>query len=515
VDADASVVTEDRVVTKDSISRGMLLFFLALIVRLSFLPLTGNNGTDAWARYMLAESWLEHPTQLPSAVWLPLHFWLLGSALWVWNSEFSARLLTALLGAATVLPYWGAFRKIFGLRIAFWSAVTFALFGFHVGYSVTTSSEAPTIFFLALGFYGWVRFYSENRWAWALLSGVSFSAASLCRFEVWLYLPVLALALFFCSGTAVNWPPPRSWVHLTEFSLAAAPGSVGWLIYSWMKWREPLHAADQSAWLSAHFNIHQPLLNRLIAVPGALFVTLSPLILLLVFIGFLGLLDHPEPLVIVPAVLAVLLSGTNFILSLTKNSTMARYTLMYSWLLIPYAFYGLQGLSRRWPWFQTRRTFAGVLSFFLLWQAGIVAGAYYAPPRIADKLSSVSVTLPLDVELRDLIHWLDVHRSPQDALIFDDFNYDAANIIRYTRIPRSDYFEVPYQEDPVIVRTQLCDFIVTRRPRFLVYSPNGLLRHIWPIENPSSILKNSSIALRRQWREGDWEVYVATYQDRP
>jgi 4-amino-4-deoxy-L-arabinose transferase-like glycosyltransferase len=406
-------------------------------------------------------------------------------------------------------------RRIFDPKVALWSAVSFALFGFHVAYSVTTSSEGPTIFFLMLGLYAWMRFYFENGWRWLVLSGAWFSAASLCRVEVWLYLPVLAIGLLVLSGGAIAQPTSRSWLRLTVFTLAAAPGAAGWLIYSWLKWGEPLHAANRSAWLSAHFNIHQSLLNRLVAVPGALFVTLSPPVLLLALLGLLRIRDAAEPLVMVPAVLALVLGGTNFILAITKNSTMARYTLMYSWLLIPYAFYELRALSSRWPWVSSRATFAGLLMFFLLWQAGIVAGAYYGPAKLADKLSSVSPTLPLSVELRHLVRWLVAHRAPDEAVIFDDFNYEASDVIRFARIPSSEYFQVPYQVDPATVQEELRDFVVNRRPRFLVYSPSGLLRGIWSIDRPGRILDDSSIALSREWQEGNWQVYRISYEGDP
>ena len=493
-----------------AVTTGLWLFFLALVVRLAFLPIANNNGTDAWARYLIARSWLEHPTQLPSDVWLPLHFWLLGVALSVWNSEYSARLFTVLFGAATILPYWGALRRIFDSRVAWWSAILFALFGFHVAYSVTTSSEAPTLFFLALGFYAWVRFYLEDTWGWLVVGGIAFSAASLCRVEPWLYLPVLAAALLVSSSRGVAYPTSKSWLRLVGFTLAAAPGAVGWIAYSLLKWGEPFAVASRSSWLSLHLNVHQPLLDRLVAVPGAILVTLSPVVAILALIGICRNRHQDQSLVVVTALLVAVLGGINGLLAVKQNSTMARYTLMYSWLLIPFAFDALQLFPSRWPWLAGRKAFAGVLIFFLVWQGGITAGAYYGPPKIADKLSSVSPTLPLEVESRKLVLWLDAHRSPQDAVIFDDFNYGASDLIRYAHIPASEYFQVPYLADPTRVRTELNNFLVTRHPHFLVYSPSGLLRNIWSAENHP--LDDPNVVLSRQWQQGNWEIYSLSYE---
>jgi 4-amino-4-deoxy-L-arabinose transferase-like glycosyltransferase len=516
MDVEKSAARETRGrADKAFFATALSLFLLALIVRVAFLRAADNNGTDAWARYLIARRWLEHPTDLPSEVWLPLPFWLLGSALWASNSEFSARLLTAFFGATTILPYWGMLRRIFDSRVALWSAVFFALFGFHVAYSVTTSSEAPTIFFLVLGLYAWVRFYFDDGWRWVILSGAAFSAASLCRVEPWLYLPVLAIVLLSLSGGTVGRPTSRSWMRLAGFSLAAAPGVIGWIVYSLIKWGQPFSVANRSAGLSAHFSIQQPLFNRLIAVPGALLITLSPLVIVLILLGLSRIRHHTEVVVMVPAVLVAVLASANVLLAVQENLTMARYTLMYSWLLIPYAFEGLAVFASKWPWLENWRTFAGVLIFFFVWQAGLVAGAYYGPPKIADKLSSVSPTLPLGVELRDLVRWLDKHRSPGDAVIFDHFNYEATDVIRYARVPSSDYFLTPEVLDPPLVHRELRDFIVSRHPRFLVYSPAGLLRGIWSVDNPSQIIDNSNLVLSRQWQEGNWQVYRISYEDHP
>ena len=194
---------------------------------------------------------------------------------------------------------------------------------------------------------------------------------------------------------------------------------------------------------------------------------------------------------------------------------MARYTLMYSWLLIPYAFEGLRVLSSRWPSMESRKAFAGVLIFFLVWQTGIVVGADYGPPQIADKLSSISPTLPLAVELRDLVRWLDGHRSMEDAIIFDHFNYEEVDLVRYTHIPASQYFQVPEVMDRPVVQTELKDFLVMRHPDLVVYSPGGLLRDIWPIENPSRSFDPSNVVLSRQWQEGNWQVYRISYKNDP
>lgn len=176
-----------------------LLFLAALGIRLPFLFVAPNGTTDAWSRYHYAVLWLQHPGSLPRATssdaWLPLHIWLIGGVLWLFKTEMAARVFTAILGALTVVFLWGIVARAFDRRIAWASSLLLALFGFHIALSVTTGSEVPTIFFMAVGTYAWVRYATRKSATWILLSAFTFGAACLCRFEAWLCAPVLGLLL--------------------------------------------------------------------------------------------------------------------------------------------------------------------------------------------------------------------------------------------------------------------------------------------------------------------------------
>jgi len=171
----------------------VFLTVLGLCARLPFLFLTLNASTDAWARYQIALDWLRHPAQVPSQVWLPMHFWLLGAALSFHPSELLARLFTLLLGACSVPLFWALVRRAFDSRVALYSALVFSCFGMHIAYSVTTGSEVPTVFFVVAGLYAWTRYIPEQDWRWGVLSGLMLSAACLCRYEPWVLVIVLIL----------------------------------------------------------------------------------------------------------------------------------------------------------------------------------------------------------------------------------------------------------------------------------------------------------------------------------
>jgi hypothetical protein len=496
--------------------RGSLfsLFLLALVLRLFFVYFGQNNGGDAWGRYQLSQKWLAHPGHLPSTVWLPLHFWLLGSALWVWNSEWSARILTAILGALTVLPYWGIVRRLFDEEVAFYSTLLLSLFAFHIGYSATTSAEVPLLFFLTLGIYGWVRFREGSGW-WLLLCGPAFSFASLIKFEAWPFNFVLGgLLLDFSQRWSSLGSNRRAWGQAAKFVLASSAGALGWMFFSLLKWNHLFAFVSESLRIGRGLPpvLRSDLIYRIFSQPGALAITLSPLVAGLIAAGLLGEVVRRRWLQLALAVPALVVGSVWFYLSITGNATMARYTLSYSWLLIPYAVEGLRWLSLKWDWLANRRTFSGLLAFSLFWQVGVVAGAHYGSGVIADKLSSVSPTLPLTLDLRGVTGWLKANVSRGNTVIVDDRNCEGSAIIRYSGIVASQAFLVPCRPDGELDSNELGSFIRNRGPSVLVYSPIGELPKLWRLDAETHVeFGGVQMRLRLLWKSNNYRVYHIEY----
>jgi Dolichyl-phosphate-mannose-protein mannosyltransferase len=550
------------------------LFLVALAVRLAFLLFSPNNGNDAWLRYLNALFWAHHPTQLPpdADIWLPLHFWLLGAMLRLHSSQELARLFTAFLGAVTVMPFWGVVRRAFCPRVALASTIALALFGFHIAYSITTSSEAPTIFFLAIALYGWVRLCSEGTILWGIAGGLALSAASLCRFEPWVAVPVLSVLLLDFSGGWSSLLADRTgWIHLLCFAAPASAGSMTWTIFSWLKWNDPLAVAHHNMLLTATIPVilRHSLPFRLAVVPGSLLMSLDPLILILAAVGLVVVLAHgsramdcfqarhpgsacipslrsgralpaslpgarqvelrpgpPERRRYAPetgasgsslarsiAILGMILAGTDYFNAVVNQTTQARFTLIYSWLLLPFAFEALEWLVARYSARGWHVAYAAVAAFFLFWEGGIIVGAAYAPPAIADRLGVMSPSLPLRRELRNLTTWLRQHVPSSSAVIVDSLDYDAGDISRFAGFRTADVFQVRNNlVNRAMLKRQISQFLELRHPRFLVCAPQGPLCAMWRVDGHEVLdVQPEGIRLRREWKGSRWRVYEISY----
>jgi hypothetical protein len=497
-------------------------FLTALLVRVLSLCVAPNSSTDALSRLQCGLAWVKNPTDLPPctatefSAWLPLHPWLLGATLQLWNSEWSARALTVLLGSLTIFPYWGIVRRAFGRRVALASTICLALFGFHIAFSVTTSVEVPTLFFMISGTYFWLRFRSNGAWKWCIASAAALTAASLCRFEPWVAILILGVLLLDWSRGWVSILADRAaWVRMIGFGSMASSGAIAWTVFSYFKWGDPLELAHRSVRL-----IHAlaPVLRhslpfRLAVVPVSLVTSLSPPITVLAAAGVLQVFRRGEALAKSLAVLGMVLFAANYFNAVAHETTQARYTLMYSWLLVPFAFEGLRWASILWRWADSRKAYAGLVACFLVWQAGIIVAAQYGQDSLADRLGSMSPMLPFHVEIRHVIHWLREHKSDSDAFIFDEFSYESPTIVRYSTIDPSQVFQVrgaAYSQQDLL-NQEVMDFIRLRHPRFLICSPYGPIGGLWSIDDHESLSPIPGITLHLQLKTTHWRIYTINY----
>jgi len=497
------------------------LFLAALAVRLVFLYIAPNNSTDAWSRYLAARLWLQHPGRLPPATafdaWLPMHFWLLGIVLWITKSEIGARIFSVLLGSLSVIFVAGIAARGFDRRVALWSGVLLTFFGFHIEYSVTTSSEALTIFLLVLGVFAWLRYAEQRTWPWLVLSSVAFIAASLCRFEPWLCPPVLGFMLLdFSDGFASAWSNRRALGHAAGFALLASGGALGWLIFSFAKWNDALQLPHRTMWLNLHFQpAHHSAWFRSFTVPASILISLSPFLVTLAVLGVWQVVLRGSQKARALTLLALILFTFNYYSSARYEVTQARYTLLYSWLFLPFSFQGLHWMSSgRWRWAADYRNHLVLVLLFLVWQAGIIVGGRYAPPPFGDQLGALSPTIPLHHEMRELTNLLKAKAPQQSALILDDYNWESPTVFRFANLQISKTFAIVQRDydSPAELRERLDRFVRQMHPTLLVCSPAGPIGKLWSVDHRDVFqLESLGLQLGQVWRGEHWRIYSIVY----
>ena len=456
-------------------------------------------------RYQTALNWSLHPTQIPSLVWLPMHFWLLGLALELSRSEWSARLVSIVFGVLTILPFWGIVSRLFDFRVALYSALSFAVLGIHVGYSVVSSSEASTLFFLVFGVYSWVRYrLSDGQW-WAVLCGLALSTACLCRYEPW--VAVVTIIVLTLPDVDSGRLTDRRWFPRVALFLLASAGAIGWCVFSYREWHDPFFSAHQTILLNQGDINKGGGLYRFVVVPGAIVASLGPLAFLSL-LGIAGTITQPRSLKGSLSVLVAVLLLTHWANSVAHYVTLARYILMYIWLLIPFAFEGMRSSVGRQFFKWSRNGLVILFIVFLFWQLGVTAVGQFGPCSM-DRLGTVSPILPFRCGLRHMIAWIDNHPINGRSIILDNVDYEPSEIVRFAHLEPSAVFIVP--AGPVNLES-LAQFVKQQHPQLLIYTPRGHLGRMLPLpDSGEAVLETTQLDLRlhRLWSAGpaDYRIY--------
>jgi hypothetical protein len=249
-------------------------------------------------------------------------------------------------------------------------------------------------------------------------------------------------------------------------------------------------------------------------MPAALILSLSPILVGLALAGLYNAVRTFPSIRACIALATLALSGAHFLNSALHSVTQARYTLIYGWLWIPFAFQALQLLGRNWNSRRVRNGFLALALFFLFWQTGIAVTAEYGPCTWGDKLGRLSPLLPFPCHLRELMAWMEPHAAPQDGVVVDNFNYEADDIARFA-VPGRKVFKLPFASDnDSLLRRDIAEFVRSEHPRFVVYSAAGQLGRMWSLSDRPDLEVNvdgNELSLHRLWENADYRVYQVRY----
>ncbi|NBD11488.1 hypothetical protein GTY96_21210 [Corallococcus sp. c25j21] len=206
-----------------------LLLVAALLPRMGVFFLNENLFGDAVVRTELAERWLADPHVITSYKdgtfqFGPLHLYLVGAVLSVFERDVAGRLVSLVFGVLSVVPLFALTRRLFGWRAGVAAGLAFSAWGMHLQFSTTAGSEAVSLFFMLCVFALVAEGVEENRFQPLFWGAVLLNFACALRYDAWMYIPLLTVALVFSSEDRV-----ASLTRAVGFGLVCLPFPLLWM----------------------------------------------------------------------------------------------------------------------------------------------------------------------------------------------------------------------------------------------------------------------------------------------
>lgn len=495
------------------------ILFVGAVLRLIFFFLSENNGGDALARAAMTAGWLEHPASwLNFEPWLPIHFWLMaGMSIIVRDPGLGTKMLSLLLGIASLPMFWLLAREVYNRSAATLSLIVFALYSLHIGYTTTSSSEAPYLFFMLVGVLGFFVYRRSGSIATLILAAVALGVSAGIRYEAWVCIFALVFILIFMRrphATVSFWRTE----HVREvFLFGAIAGSwpLFWLIYQWKAFGRPLYGVTMNyQWVVEQMAIeHKSRLYHLALSPGVILLTLSPVIVAASFYGLaLGLREAKGR----EFALILAIMGVVFLYQIAAGGLLplARYTITLGTLLALASGYGLdraaQFVPQRWAF-----PFRAAIAVMVILNLGAILTMSEVRNPFSDQFSAISPRLRFRNHIEEVRRYLKPRLNSHDAVVIDDYNVESNIIAAAIGLPldTADHAFLASSQ-PV---SELPEYMNRKHPRYLIYSDRGVLSAylILPDRCPGSLIIVRGIEFRCLFENNVYRVYEVSYDPPP
>ena len=332
-----------------------LLLVAALLPRLVVFPVNENLYGDAVVRTELAERWLRAPHVITAYgdgayQFGPLHLYLVGAAAVGVGPGGGGPAVSLLFGVLSVVPLFALTRRLFGWRAGVGAGLAFCRLG-HAPAVVHHGGQRGGV---ALLHAGASSRSSRRRWT-RTASGPCSGAAVLLnlacalRYDAWMYIPLLSVALLFSSGT--GWRRSRG--RWASGCCACRSRCCGCRATSW---RTATRSSPSKAWTTSTrqwvadgggaVGALRCRLQQLGFWPGVALFTLTPRVALL---GVVGMVEawrqQPETRWLVLAALVPAAYFTFRAAVLLDFVPLARFTVTQLVLLLPFVATGAVSCS--------------------------------------------------------------------------------------------------------------------------------------------------------------------------
>ncbi|WNG44921.1 hypothetical protein F0U60_13060 [Archangium minus] len=422
----------------------VLLFAAALLPRLLLMPFNENYYGDAVARTELAERWARAPHLITSYgdgafQFGPLHLYLVGMALKVVpDKALAGRLVSLLFGVLAVLPLYALTRRLFGWRAGVWACLGFSFWGMHLQMSTTAASEALSLFLMLWVFALIAEGLDENRLGPLFGAGLVLNLACATRYDAWMFMPLLCLALLFWGEDRV-----AGLTRAVSFGLLCLPFPLLWMQGNEMAHGDPffpITAVEQfhADWTRdgiARVGAWRYRLESLGFWPGMALLTLSPGVALLGMVGmWRSWRQQPDVRWLVLAAVVPTAYFTFRASVLLNFQPLGRFTVTQLVLLLPFVVPGLEAIRGA----GARKAVAGLCSVLAV-AVPVAMGLYTfrADGGMRDSLRPVSPTSTNPVPLMQVARFLKEEVAPKGgaAVLDQDPGYLDLQLAFFSGLP--------------------------------------------------------------------------------
>ncbi len=446
-----------------------LLMFAVLAPRLMVFGVNENYFGDAVMRAELGGRWAERPRVIGSFdqggyQFGPLHIVLLGLLTRAGGSrEDIGRWLSLFAALLTVVPLFSLTRRIFDRSAAIVACLGLAAWGMHIQFSTTAASESLSVLLVVATAALFARAVTESHRPSLLAAALIFNLACATRYDVWLWLPMLCVAL----AMGGRW----KWAALF-FALGLA-FPLAWSYGNWGDRGDPLypfrfideyHRAwfhdGERLWGATSYR-----LQNLVFWPAIALLTLSPLV---AAAGMLGVwrawrerreLRWLVALILVPTVLFTLRSTVT-----GSFVPLGRFAVKEVGLLLPFVWFGFQ-------WRPLARVRTGLLvaaaGVAIALPACVGALTIHREGKWEDWLRPVSPVSTNPVELMRVARFLsrEVNARGEAAILDTDGQYRDLQLAFFSGLPEERLARYRWEIFP--------QRLETAQPRYLVRIEGG------------------------------------------
>lgn len=423
----------------------VIIIILATILRLYILIISNDcYKADPISRVMTAINWMRGISFMPSATnnWLPLHFYIMGIGLKIFNNPFfTPRFISFLFGIGSLIIFYKLVDIIFGQRIAFLSLCLLAFYPIHIICSVVSLSEIIFLCSLLLSVYFCFKYATMHKPRLLFFSLGFLVLACMTRYEAWLFIFLIPLVLCFQRE--------RRWWHIAIFFILSIIFPLFWTAH--FESNLLLSKYTDVSPLFSVWNYDFP--KRLFYWPVKLSESFGPAASLSTILGLffsfraIGVIRYYS-ILFLGSILFFIFGTVMEYVSIDNT-----YSISFGTMMIPLAIYGMLRIA------DYIRFKSIVVFLFMVLTVGVLMLGIIVPACGSD------VNLVAD--------YLKYHTTRDDKVLVDTYNLgpESYYIILFSRFSYGENTTLLHRQN----REEILDYINREKPDYIVYSERGVI----------------------------------------